>query len=554
MVLCALLLCVQVVSLFAPIVGEHDWRQSDTYSVARNFYRVSSDFFHPRIDWNHGRSGVMGMEMPIYPYLVFLAMYPLGEHPRTARIVAWLLFFGGAMATFRMLQRRDAGLAVGFVIFAVFSPFIFFEARQIQPDGPSMGLLLTAAAAFHRFSETGRKRSYLLGLIAYTAAVLMKPPALFAGPAMWLFAWTSRPASLGAIARRGLLFAIPLGAHFGWSAWSEHLNTVYEGGRAYFATRVDWAEVKADLTNAPELKYVFGFLLPSYAVNWTLFPLVGVGAVVSFSKRRRRISVPFWAWLLFGLLYCWLFARRFHSHWYYAAAVVPPILFFGALGLAALFHCLRPEAPTAGGRWLFVFTAGALLAAPFLGGEWASGTQVVGASGPVPDKTWVSWRGLWLAIGIAVAAGLYASLVRRWWPRAALSVVVIALAAFAARGGHDLLEVFAHRARTGLWRTFDEDWSGLRRAVDCHSSDEERIVGDFPNPWALHLAQRSGFAERPRADLEHYRRHGVRLFVHFKGRAALIQPLARQAPLAENSKWAVYCLDRAGCDRRPGCK
>ena len=35
--------------LSVPLVGEHNWRQADTYSVAYNFLHESADFFHPLV-------------------------------------------------------------------------------------------------------------------------------------------------------------------------------------------------------------------------------------------------------------------------------------------------------------------------------------------------------------------------------------------------------------------------------------------------------------------------------------------------------------------------
>ena len=62
------MLVVQASTLGAPINGEHNWRQADTYSVAYNFLHERAGFFYPRIDWAGEGSGIMGMETPIYTY------------------------------------------------------------------------------------------------------------------------------------------------------------------------------------------------------------------------------------------------------------------------------------------------------------------------------------------------------------------------------------------------------------------------------------------------------------------------------------------------------
>ena len=92
------LLGAQIVTLSYPIIGEHAWRQSDVYSVASNFLYEDPDFFHPRIDWTRGRSGVMGMEPPILAYRAGL-MRVYGDDPSVARVTAWSLGMLGLSAS-----------------------------------------------------------------------------------------------------------------------------------------------------------------------------------------------------------------------------------------------------------------------------------------------------------------------------------------------------------------------------------------------------------------------------------------------------------------------
>ena len=50
----------------------HSWRQSDTASTARNFYKESGNIFYPRIDIRGDKTGITGMEFPLYQYVVSL--------------------------------------------------------------------------------------------------------------------------------------------------------------------------------------------------------------------------------------------------------------------------------------------------------------------------------------------------------------------------------------------------------------------------------------------------------------------------------------------------
>jgi 4-amino-4-deoxy-L-arabinose transferase-like glycosyltransferase len=558
--LVALLLAFQFSTIFAPIVGEHHWRQSDTYSVARNFHRVSADFFHPRIDWNHGRTGIMAMEAPIYPYLTHLLMYALGEDPATARFVSWSLFFLGALAALGMMRRLGGNsLMAGLLLALMLSPLVLFEARQVQPDGPALGLLLVAAAFFHRYSAAGKAWRFAIGMAAFAAAALIRPPVILVGPAMWLLSFSARPASYGAIVARGLWFAIPLGLWFGWSSWAEHLDAAFDQARGYFAIKVNWDEVRADLTNWDHLKNVFGFLVPGYAMNWTLLPAIAAGAVLSFRKEHRRVSLAFWAWLLAGVAVCFMFARRFYGHWYYSTQLVPPLAYFAALSWLHLWRLARPEAaPSPAAKGLFFFLVLVFAAVPVFGGPWESGARVVGASGPAANLTWATARGVWVALGAAAIAALLAWIVRGWRHWVAVTLAVVATLALVARGGHDLLQTFVHRARFHEWQTFERDWGGMRRAIDCYVPEDEVFLTDGGHPWYLYLAERRGFSEDPAVidgrGPDFYRKHAVRVLLHFRERGGPPRRVVGdQQPLASGEKWDLFCIDPQGCQPGPGC-
>src|SRR5262245_60539910 len=61
----------QLTSVFTPIVHEqHNWRQADVFSVAYTFHNDGFDFLHPRIDFWRGKTGIVGMEAPVYPAFV----------------------------------------------------------------------------------------------------------------------------------------------------------------------------------------------------------------------------------------------------------------------------------------------------------------------------------------------------------------------------------------------------------------------------------------------------------------------------------------------------
>jgi 4-amino-4-deoxy-L-arabinose transferase-like glycosyltransferase len=556
-VLCALLLGLQGVSLFAPIVGEvHNWRESDTYSVARNFYTVSGDFFHPRIDWNNGRSGIMGMEAPIYPYLTYLAMHVFGERPATARFVAWLFFLAGGLAWyFAFRSIWGVPLTLTFLLVLLLSPLVLFECRQIMPDGPMLGALLFSAAYFVRSSNSKKKKHFAIGMVSFAMAVLLRPPAMLVTPAMWLFSAGEAKFWSKAALRRLPWFVLPGVVFYGWYMWSQHLTAVYEEGHRYFAYALDWKEILINIKSVADLKIIFGSLVPAYVMNWVLLPAIGVGAALSLRKQERRLALPFWLWLLGGISLCFPFSHRFPAHAYYATMVVPPLAYFCVLTVKFLLELVsRESSPTLGERWLGYFLLLTFAAAPLVGGAWKGGIFVV-----PPEDTWMSVKGVIVALGIGVVSALI-GLLRAEWRRGAFVLgLAVAACALIARGGHDVAQTFVQRAAFGEWRRHDVTWKGLREAVDCYSAPEDPFVAIGDGAWWLHLVQRRGFIDQwgvfAGRGLGFYRQRNVNfLFEHRYFGGPWLRIPGIPSPLAGGEKWRLYCLAAAGCTPRPGCK
>ena len=61
-----------------PIEVSHNWRQTTSLMVARNFHQLDNNILYPTIDETGEHRGVVGMEFPAVPYLIHLVSIPLG--------------------------------------------------------------------------------------------------------------------------------------------------------------------------------------------------------------------------------------------------------------------------------------------------------------------------------------------------------------------------------------------------------------------------------------------------------------------------------------------
>ena len=556
----------QASTLSAPICGEHNWRQADTYSAAYNFVHDGASFFYPKIDWSRGRSGVMGMETPIYAYTTALFMRVLGDGPLAGRLVNWLALLGGFAAIFFAFRATpedwrspsaSAGpnplwLPIGILTFSVFSPLFFFEGRQVQPDPMMGGLTAMAAACFHEFAKRERRWLYAAGMAVYCLAVGTKSPALVAGPSMWLLTWTASPRfHWRKPLMRGLPFVLPLALFWGWDKWAHHLNEVYNGGEVYFAISFDWRDHLARLRDANSLQRAFGFVVPSYASHWALFPVLVTGLMLAFRKGLRALSFPMLLWLVLGLALC-AGSERLTWHWYYTFMFMLPLFYFGGVGVAVVFEGIASYRETSlAVRWGLWSIIVALAATSWVGGPLEQLQQVAGASFP-PGPTWTA-QNRFFALCAAQAIGMILTTLFTF--RSARWVATMALVASAAvalpRAFHDLREVFLWRSRADQWPDFAAHWQPMRQALDQVSTREDVFVVDGGNPWFLHLALRKGFVQAvgdiDPMGLGFFTARGARFYLHFRENGRLPLALATRSPVRAGERWALYCIVPGGC-------
>jgi hypothetical protein len=563
-VLVGAMLGLQLGTLKAPITGEHNWRQADTYTIAYNFVHESSGFFYPKVDWSRGRSGIMGMEMPVYTYTTAQWMRVLGDSPLSGRLVSWLSLLLGLGAVFVALRPvpQDWRLAAddrpnprwlpfGILCFAALSPLFFFEGRQVQPDPMMAGLAAAAAACFHSFARCERWPRFALGMLVYCLAVGAKTPAIIAGPALWLLSFSASPRlRWHTPIVRGLPFLLPLAMFWGWDKWAHHLDEAFNGGEHYFAIDMNLRDYLNRLKDREAMKRAFSFVFPSYCSNWVLSPLLLTGFVLGFRRGFRALSLPLLLWLLIGLFFC-AGTERLTWHWYYAFMIMLPLHYFGGLGVAALFEGVAAyEQTSVLARWGMWSGACALALTRWVGGEPGLLQQAIGASYP-PGPSWTDERSLHWLLDVLLLGMVLAYALRfrgaRWLARAA---VAAALALSIPRAIHDVREVTTWRSRKDLWPDMEKHWIPMRRELDRVSTRKDVFLSEGGNPWYLYLALRKGFVfgdTRDALDLDALRKSGVRFYLHYAEHGALHPLLANLPLLRRGELWELYCFDPNGC-------
>jgi hypothetical protein len=547
----------QVSLLYGPIVGYHEWRGAATYSVAYNYLHTSWSFFYPRVDWRDGvPSGITTMELPGYPYLSALVMRALGDAPRVCRtvnLVGQLL----ALASFAVLalRIRRVGLAVGFFVAWAAMPAVAMEFRQIQPDPFLVSWAVVAACFFFLHAERPRRTYYAIGLVAYALACASKPTAIALAPAMLLFALGGKKRPPAVLLRRGLPLLLPVAIALLWHAWSQHTLAAYR--HAIFETQLPFDRIVKDLRDGEIWRKTYATFVPRYVTGWLVWPLTLTGMAVGFVRRRRALSLPFWAWLWGAAFAAAITGSRLTANLYYLDLLIAPCAYFAALVVEALLEAALGAERGWELNWVVVSV---LLVCLVTFG--AAPTDV--GTGGAGVGLWFTGKGAALSIVVAIGGVLASSVSSKraplWrWPAIGALIVLLATT---ARARHAAERWATELAGSSEWPDPPSDVWELRTAVNRYSSRDDPIIVDLKNPAALHWPLRWGWATDPTfVGLQMVVAKGVdgatlnlsprpHLYIHYRWAGDPPPDLNIFRRLAATEQWTLYCTDPHGCPAR----
>lgn len=518
-----------------PISGEHYHRQADSFSVALNFLE-HPNFFYPRIHYTNEFSGIRGMEAPIYPYLVSLALRAGGPQEWLGRLVS-LVFFLVAVGAMLSVLRRDAGrfAALGALVAIACSPMTLYYARQVQPDMPMLALGVLGIALARHWNQRGWGYVFIAQLI-FGVGILTKYPLIFAWPGLVAASVRIERSAWRENAKRIAGACVPLVLLALWMVWAEHLNRAYAGGTQYFAANPSLSEMLHDAL-AFDVRHSIGYLLPRYASELAFFPIVVLGATTTLRRDRIESALPWWGVLLGGIFMAITLSPRFYAHYYYAILYLPPVWYFGALGLHKLV-----SPPTSRGDWAALALALGLWIA-------LAATQLV----PQP-AAFHAWRFAIVATVMGVGLLWYAFSSQLTLTASAIAILGVSIAApLATQATADLslARLKERRTRVGLPQQFVARAEALRKVLAKYVPPDQKVMFICHlNPWHLLAARHKGWhltsGEVDQRGVAYYRATGARWAIiclrgdEFSG---LPRELKGARPIVKSREWLLYDLD-----------
>jgi len=185
----ALALALRCYHLTDPAWDYHNWRQTITLMVARDYSR-HFDLLHPTVSWiSNGAPAYFNAEFSLQSIIAAIAYRLLGETDVAARIVVIAFSLAGIAWLYQLLNRRAGPLAAftGALLLSVL-PYSLFFGRVFMPEVPAMSLALGGLSTLDLWTDRRRRRHLIAAAVLTSLAVLQKLTVIFVGlPMSYLF-------------------------------------------------------------------------------------------------------------------------------------------------------------------------------------------------------------------------------------------------------------------------------------------------------------------------------------------------------------------------------
>lgn len=303
-----------------PFVDATSWRQSDTATIADNFYRGNWNIFYPEISWNGPGHNYVGYEFQTVTYITALLYRIFGQHDWVARSVAVTFGLWGIFAFYQLVRCiwGEKHALVSAAIMAILPGEIYVD-RSFLPDPVMLSLTITSVWLLVAYLQTEHLHYLLLasfagmfGFLTKISGIIVGIPMLYAVAATLYQTQKSRSKQVALVWVAAVATLLPVIAYYGWAI---HISKTYP---PYYIAAGEYWVWKFELRHFLEQHYFLRKLAFQLGWFWTQ-PLIGLVVIGLFLRpprsepnsgldqqfRNRRGEAPwlFHGWMLAFALY-----------------------------------------------------------------------------------------------------------------------------------------------------------------------------------------------------------------------------------------------------------
>ena len=322
--------CARASTYKSPLFEHHGWRQSDTASISRNFYRERFNPLYPQVDQRgSGAHGYVETGFELAAWVVAASAFVIGFHSESGRILNSVVFVGSCLLVWAFVKRRygEHHALVAAFLYAFGFPLLLFIDRAFMNEPLLIFLSLLCLTATQRYLERHAYGDLALLVGASSLIGAVKAPYLIIwAPIAGLFA---ERYGLRA-ARRGELLLMGAANLAVVLAWYSHAHGIGE------VTGLSFGMSDKLFDTATVFSTEFPVRMLDRMARDVLEPVGLIGLAVGlWVALRRRLWCE--ALGVAGFVaYLVIVARGNFIHDYYQLAIMPVAPVLAALGLVRL--------------------------------------------------------------------------------------------------------------------------------------------------------------------------------------------------------------------------
>lgn len=339
----AIFLPFRLYHLDYPLLDAFNFRQTQTATIALNFYKNGIDLFKTEIDIaGIGRERFLTLEFPLYQAIVTILYKSFFFHELWGRVVSISAGFIAALYLYKLVRLilRNDKLAVLSSFFFLAVPLNLFYQRSFMIEPTIIAVLLIGLYHYCQWVLKRDRLSFFASLIFLTLGFVQK--GLY-GP-FWLLPMTVLYIKKYSLKRvfdfRFLIIALfPLLVLF---FWQDHINRLNTQSGHYFFTSYNLGHLEWNFGTLRErfLWPLWEFKLKQVLNGLFLKPgllFFMIGFLTLYKKDKYRF------------FYCWIFSQivyfvvlfRIQQQNYYQLIITPITSVFIAYGLLSLVNWFK---------------------------------------------------------------------------------------------------------------------------------------------------------------------------------------------------------------------
>ncbi len=312
-----------------PLEVAHSWRQTTVNMVARNFYEISPDILYPRIDIAGDKTGITGMEFPLFNFLIYLVSLVFGYEHWYGRLINLIVSSTGIYYFYLFVRKyftRDVAFNAAFILLV---SFWFTYARKIMPDTFASSLVIISLYYGSNYLDRKQSvRNLVLYILLGTLGVLSKLPVVYIW-VIWLLWFFSRDIKI----RAKLIFmsvtgVIAIIVYLWYFQWVPMLVKDYGFWHFFMGEPIE--------QGAQEVQTYFPRVLNHFyesALQFIGFGLFLLGLVMAAIRKEKIIWAVFLLSLVGFSVIVLKAGRTFAFHSYYILPFVPVMALVAGYGL-----------------------------------------------------------------------------------------------------------------------------------------------------------------------------------------------------------------------------